>query len=88
MQQELVRMVAEKTGISEDKARTAAETVIGYLKNKMPAAVSVSWTAPRPAPAAWARRLKAWQQVRHRRIIGSPARGPAAGPRGPFVQLR
>ena len=40
MQQELVRMVAEKTGISEDKARTAAETVIGYLKDKMPAAVS------------------------------------------------
>lgn len=40
MQQELVRMVAEKTGISEDKARTAAETVIGYLKGKMPASVS------------------------------------------------
>ena len=33
MQQELVRMVAEK-------ARSAAETVIGYLKNNLPAGVS------------------------------------------------
>jgi nucleoid DNA-binding protein len=40
MQQELVRMVAEKTGLSEDKAQTAAETVIGYLKSKLPAGVS------------------------------------------------
>lgn len=40
MQQELVRMVAEKTGLSEDKAHTAAETVIGYLKSKLPAGVS------------------------------------------------
>ena len=40
MQQELVRMVAEKTGLSEDKARSAAETVIGYLKNNLPAGVS------------------------------------------------
>jgi hypothetical protein len=40
MQQELVRMVAEKTGLSEDKARTAAETVIGYLKNNLPSGLS------------------------------------------------
>lgn len=40
MQQELVRMVAEKTGLPEDKARTAAETVIGYLKSNLPAGVS------------------------------------------------
>ena len=40
MQQELVRMVADRTGLSEDKARTAAETVIGYLKDKLPAPVS------------------------------------------------
>ena len=40
MQQELVRMVAEKTGLSEDKARTAAETVIGYLKRNLPSGVS------------------------------------------------
>jgi hypothetical protein len=40
MQQELVRMVAEKTGLPEEKARTAAETVIGYLKQNLPATVS------------------------------------------------
>jgi hypothetical protein len=40
MEQELVRMVAEKTGLSEDKARMAAETVIGYLKDKLPAPIS------------------------------------------------
>ena len=40
MQEELVRMVAQKTGISEDKARQAAETVLGYLKEKLPPAVS------------------------------------------------
>lgn len=40
MQQELVRMVAEKTGLSEDKARAAAETVIGYLKSNLPSGVS------------------------------------------------
>jgi hypothetical protein len=40
MQQELIRMVTEKTGLSEDKARMAAETVIGYLKGKLPAAVA------------------------------------------------
>ena len=40
MQQELVRMVAERTGLSEEKARAAAETVIGYLKNNLPAGLS------------------------------------------------
>ncbi len=40
MQQELVRMVAEKTGLSEDKAQAAAETVIGYLKSKLPTGIS------------------------------------------------
>jgi hypothetical protein len=40
MQQELVRMVSEKTGIPEDKARMAAETVVGYLKDKLPAGMS------------------------------------------------
>lgn len=40
MQEELVRMVAQKTGLPEDKARSAAETVIGYLKEKLPASVA------------------------------------------------
>jgi hypothetical protein len=30
-------MVSEKTGLSQDKAQVAVNTVIGYLKNKLPA---------------------------------------------------
>lgn len=33
---ELVRQVAQKTGISEELARKAVETVVGYLKDKLP----------------------------------------------------
>jgi hypothetical protein len=33
---ELVKLVSQKTGISEEVARTAVETVIGYLKEKLP----------------------------------------------------
>ncbi len=33
-------MVADKTGIPEEKARQATETVIGYLKDKLPPGVS------------------------------------------------
>ncbi len=37
---ELVKMVASKTGISEDQARTAVQTVVGYLKQKLPAPIA------------------------------------------------
>jgi hypothetical protein len=33
---ELIRTVAAKTGISEDQARTAVETVVGFIKEKLP----------------------------------------------------
>lgn len=33
---ELVKLVAEKAGISESQARTAVETVMGFLKEKLP----------------------------------------------------
>jgi ribosomal protein L7/L12 len=33
---ELVKLVSEKTGISEEQARQAVETVIGYLKDNLP----------------------------------------------------
>lgn len=33
---ELVKLVSEKTGISEDQARQAVETVVGYLKDELP----------------------------------------------------
>lgn len=38
--QELIKMVSDKTGLSEDQARKAAETVLGYLKGKLPPAVA------------------------------------------------
>jgi hypothetical protein len=33
---ELVKLVVKKTGISEEMARTAVETVLGFLKDKLP----------------------------------------------------
>ena len=33
---ELVTRVSEKTGLPEEQARSAAETVIGFLKERLP----------------------------------------------------
>ncbi|HEU0136382.1 MAG TPA: hypothetical protein VFQ50_03760 [Flavobacterium sp.] len=32
----LVKLVAQRTGISEEQATTAVQTVVGYLKDKLP----------------------------------------------------
>jgi hypothetical protein len=37
---ELIKLVSEKTGISEELARTAVETVLGYLKEKLPVPIA------------------------------------------------
>lgn len=34
---ELVKLVVQKTGISADQAKTAIETVLNFLKQKLPA---------------------------------------------------
>ena len=34
--EELVKRITEKTGISEDQARSAVNTVAGFLKEKLP----------------------------------------------------
>ena len=34
---ELVKLVAGKLGIADDKAKLAVETVVGFLKKKLPA---------------------------------------------------
>jgi len=34
---ELVNLVAQKTGLAPDKARTAVDTVMGFLKTRLPA---------------------------------------------------
>ena len=33
---ELVKLVSQKTGLSEDLSREAVEVVLGYLKDKLP----------------------------------------------------
>jgi nucleoid DNA-binding protein len=33
---ELIKMVTQKVGISESQARSAVETVVSFLKDKMP----------------------------------------------------
>jgi uncharacterized protein (DUF2267 family) len=33
---EIITLVANKTGISAEKARTAVDTVLGFLKTKLP----------------------------------------------------
>jgi hypothetical protein len=37
---ELVKMVSQKTGLTEDQSRQAAQAVIGYLKTKLPAPIA------------------------------------------------
>jgi hypothetical protein len=37
---ELVRMVSERTGISEDSARSAVQVVVGFLKDRLPAPIT------------------------------------------------
>lgn len=37
---ELIKLVTKKTGISEQQARAAIETVINFLKQKLPAPIA------------------------------------------------
>ncbi len=37
---ELVKLVAQKTGLSQDQAKLAVETVVGFLKQKLPAPIA------------------------------------------------
>jgi hypothetical protein len=34
--QQLIQQVTQRTGIPEDKARAAVDTVVGYLKERLP----------------------------------------------------
>jgi hypothetical protein len=38
--EELIKLVSKKTGLSEDMAKTAVETVVTFLKQKLPAPVA------------------------------------------------
>lgn len=35
--EDLIKLVSDKTGISPDQAKSAVETVLGFLKEKLPA---------------------------------------------------
>ncbi|MBV9957766.1 MAG: hypothetical protein JO360_05060 [Acidobacteria bacterium] len=37
---ELIQRVTERTGLPEDKARAAVDTVVGFLKEKLPAPIA------------------------------------------------
>ncbi len=37
---ELVKLVSKKTGLSEEMSKTAVETVLKYLKQKLPAPIA------------------------------------------------
>lgn len=37
---ELIKQVVSRTGISEDQARTAVTTVLGFVKDKLPAPIA------------------------------------------------
>ena len=38
--EELIKMVSSKAGIQEAQAKTAVETVMGFLKQKLPAPIA------------------------------------------------
>ena len=38
--EELIKQVSAKAGISEDQARSAVTTVMGFLKDKLPAPIA------------------------------------------------
>ncbi|HMS65284.1 MAG TPA: DUF2267 domain-containing protein [Ignavibacteria bacterium] len=38
--EDLVKLVADKTGISPEQAKSAVETVMGFVKEKLPAGMS------------------------------------------------
>jgi hypothetical protein len=37
---ELIKSLSEKTGLPEDKARMAADTVVNFIKSKLPSSVA------------------------------------------------
>lgn len=40
MLDELVKRISEKTGLSEEQSRSAAETAVGFIKEKLPAPIA------------------------------------------------
>jgi uncharacterized protein (DUF2267 family) len=49
---ELINQVAQRTGLAPDKARTAVETVLGFLKTRLPAPIASQLESALSASAA------------------------------------
>ena len=49
---ELIKLLTEKTGLPEDKARMAADTVIGFLKQRLPGTVGEQLNSILSAPSS------------------------------------
>lgn len=49
---ELVKLLTEKTGLPDDKARMAVETVIGFLKQRLPASLGEQLNTYLSTPAS------------------------------------
>lgn len=45
---ELIKLVAGKTGLSDDKAKLAIEVIVGFLKQRLPGSVGEQLTAVLP----------------------------------------
>lgn len=37
---DLIKQVSQRTGLSEDKAKTAVDTVVNFLKDKLPSPIA------------------------------------------------
>ena len=48
---ELIKLVAQKTGLADDKARLAVEVVVGFLKQRLPGSVGEQLSAIVPGTA-------------------------------------
>jgi hypothetical protein len=40
MMDELIKLVSQKTGLPQDKARVAVDTVVNFLKQKLPSSMA------------------------------------------------
>jgi len=49
--EELIKLVTQKANIPEASAKTAVETVVGFLKDKLPAPVAAQLDAVLASPA-------------------------------------
>lgn len=49
---ELVKLLTEKTGLPDEKARMAVETVIGFLKQRLPASIGEQLNTYVSSPAS------------------------------------